>query len=110
AYNDKLDGVISEDFWLSKAKEWRGAQEQVRSAIAAHEKSNQGYFERGIELLRLASRAYDLYRVRNLPEKRALLNVLVSNFSVNGKNVVPTYKKPFDILAEGVACSNWLPD
>jgi len=110
AYNDKLDSVISEDFWLSKAKEWREAQERLRNAIAAHEKANQGYFEQGIELLRLSSRAYEMYRVRSLPEKRALLNVLASNFSVDGKNVVATYRKPFDIIAEGLSCSNWLRD
>lgn len=110
AYSDKLDGVIPEEFWLAKSKEWRDAQEKVRSTIAAHEKSNQSYFEQGLELLRLSCQAYDLYRVRNLPEKRALLNVMVSNFSVVGNNIVPTYKKPFDIIAEGLVRPNPLPD
>ncbi len=110
AYGDKLDGIITEEFWLSKSKEWRKEQEKVRDSIAAHEKANQNYFDQDVEMLKLANKAYDLYRVRNLSEKRAVLNVLVSNFTVNGENVVPTYKKPFDILVEGLSSPNWLPE
>ena len=101
--------AISEEFWLAKAKESRETQEKIRSQIAAHEKANEGYFEQGIQLLRLASRAYDLCRVRNLSEKKASLNILVSNFTVQGRNIVATYKRPFDIVVEGSHCPNWLP-
>jgi len=109
AYEDKLDGRITEDFWKAKTEAWRTAQEKARGAIAAHEKANQAYFEQGADLLRLASRMYDLYRVRSLSEKRQLLDLVTSNFTVTGKCVVPVYKKPFDILVEGLACPNGLP-
>jgi site-specific DNA recombinase len=110
AYNDKLEGVITEEFWAEKSQGWRKEQEEVRESIAKHESANQSYFDTGIQLLTLASRAYDLYQVRSLPEKRQLLNFVVSNLRVEGETLHPIYKKPFDLLAKGLERPNWLPD
>ena len=101
--------MITEEFWAAKSQDWRKEQEEVRESIAKHETANQSYFDTGIQLLTLASRAYDLYRVRSLPEKRQLLNFVVSNLRVDGETLHPIYKKPFDLLAKGLERPNWLP-
>ena len=33
AYQDKLDGKISEDFWLRKAAEWQAEEQQIRTSL-----------------------------------------------------------------------------
>ncbi len=110
AYTDKLDGVISAEFWEKQSALWRREQEDARNAIVRHESANQSYFETGTQLLELAGLAYDIYKVRSLSERRSLASFMVSNFRVEGKNLYPTYKKPFDLLAKGLLCPNHLRD
>ena len=108
-HEDKLDGKITEAFWERKSKEWRDAQIRVRAAVEKHEGANQFYFEEGSRVLRLASKAYDLWLDRDPFDKRELLNLLLSNCTFDGEILSPTYKKPFCWIAEGLTRSDWLP-
>lgn len=110
AYDDKLEGKISEDYWQRKAAEWREAQVQVRSAIERHENANRLYFEEGCRILNMATRAYALWPQQAPADRRKLLNMILSNCTFDGTNLTATYAKPFCWLAEGLACTNWLPD
>ena len=42
-------------------------------------------------------------------EKRAILNFIFQNPTVDGKKLVFTMRKPFDVVLELAACPNWLP-
>ena len=108
AYIDKVDGTITEEFWRGKAMEWQLEQEQIRSRLATHEKANRAYFEEGIKILELANRAYSLYVQQTPHEQRRLLNVLLSNCTLTNGSLRPTYKKPFDVLAQRVKNEEWL--
>lgn len=109
AYEDKLEGVITADYWERQSEMWRREQEEARASIAKHESANQSYFDLGIELLALARDAYDLFKVRSLPEKRQLLNLVASNLVVDGEKIWPSYRKPFDMLVKSGDCLNWRP-
>lgn len=110
AYNDRLDGTISDDWWKVKSTEWRATIHDTEAAIDRIAKGDAGEFDLGVDLLQLASEATDLFRVRSPDEKRRFLGIMASNFRVDGKSIVPTYKKPFDLLAKGLDCQNWLPE
>ena len=110
AYNDKLEGKITAEFWERQTAAWRKEQEENRAAVAGHENANQSYFDLGVAILELAANAYENYRVRSLSEKRRLASALLSNLTVTGENVVPVYKEPFGLLAEGLSRPNWLPE
>ena len=44
------------------------------------------------------------------PVKQAMiLNTVVSNLVFDGAAITPTYRKPFDVLAERPSTENWLP-
>jgi hypothetical protein len=43
AYEDRLSGVISEDLWLRKSKEWQDELELVRSETARRDRASQNY-------------------------------------------------------------------
>jgi site-specific DNA recombinase len=109
AYTDKLDGKIPEDLFLRKMKEWREEQSKILSQIRAHQTANHNYLEEGIRLLELANKAYFLYLRQPAHEKARLLKIVQSNCLWDGVSACPKYRKPFDILAEGLSTSKWLP-
>jgi hypothetical protein len=43
----------------------------------------------------------------NPDQKRAILKAVVSNCSMTSGNLHYSYKKPFDIIAEGSKSSDW---
>ena len=43
-----------------------------------------------------------LYKKQTFEEQAHLLKLITSNFSWNGVTLTPTYRKPFDMLAEGL--------
>ncbi len=110
SYVDKLDGTVSEEFWRNKTTEWKREQDQIGERLEAHKTSNRAYYEDGIKILELANRAYSLYVQQSPHEQRRLLNVLLSNCTLTNGNLCPTYRKPFDLLAQRVKNEEWLGD
>jgi hypothetical protein len=109
AYTDKLDGKIPEDLCLRKMNEWREEQSKILSQTQAHQTANHNYLEEGIRILELANKAYSLYLRQPAHEKARLLKIVQSNCTWDGVSPSPAYRKPFDILAEGLSTREWLP-
>jgi len=109
AYDDKLDGKISEDYWERKSREWRQAQVRVRASMEKHEHANQSYFDAGSRILDLAAKAYDLWLQQDSFGKRQLLNTVIPNCTFDGESLRAAYAKPFCWIAEGHERSDWLP-
>ncbi|HBG48104.1 MAG TPA: hypothetical protein DDW90_01060 [Cyanobacteria bacterium UBA9971] len=65
----------------------------------------QKSIENGIQILDIANEAYELYISQSGNEKIKLLKIILSNFLLTGENISYEYKKPFDILAEGLSCT-----
>ena len=73
--------------------------------MRAHQTASHKYLEEGIRILELANKTYFLY----LRQQARLLKIVQSNSLCDGVNPCPEYRKPFDILAEGLSSTNWLP-
>lgn len=96
AYQDKLDGKISEEFWARKSSEWQTEEQQVQSAISQLTGANPGRLLDAARILELANKAYFLY-VKQPPEEKAkLLKMVLSNCAIDAVSVYPTYRKPFE--------------
>jgi site-specific DNA recombinase len=108
-YEDKLDEKVSEAFWRQQTGKWQKEQEQVRQALAGHEKASASYFEEGVQILELAKQAYPVYVAASLEKKRKILSFLLSNCVLKDATPTPTYRKPFCWIAEGLLSSKWLP-
>ena len=50
------------------------------------------------------------YKSMNFAQKRLLLDYVCSNFLLDGKKLVPEWRKPFQQLAGMAFCPNWLRD
>ncbi|MCG3117773.1 MAG: hypothetical protein LLH30_19045 [Candidatus Manganitrophus sp. SA1] len=108
AYIDKLDGKISEEFWTERNQDWRREQDQIRIKLQAHQKANTNYLQEGIRILELANQAHSQYVRQNAHEKARLLKILLSNCTLKDGSPCPTYRKPFDLVAESVKTKEWL--
>jgi len=60
-------------------------------------------------VLELASRAYELFKSSEVEERRQLIKLVLSNLSVEGKNLVFQAKKPFDTIINYADRKLWLP-
>lgn len=104
-YIDKLDGIITEDFWLEKHNDWNNQLFKLQDIIKSFEVANKNYIEAALSILDVAETASEVYLSETPAVKTRLLNSLLSNFLLKDGNVSYTYKKPFDILAKGLSCS-----
>jgi len=98
-YIDKLDGRIAQEFFDRKSEEWRREQADILRKIEKHQNANHAYLEEGARILELAQHAVILYEKQDMPEKRRLLNFVLSNSSWKDGRLTPGYRKPFDLLA-----------
>ncbi len=106
-YLDKLDGKVAERFWLEKSAAWQAEQDNILNELRRHKPANPTYLDDGSNLLELASKAYHLYAKQNSEQKNNFLKILLSNCTLRDGTISPTYKKPFDILAQGTQSRNW---
>ncbi|HVP06804.1 MAG TPA: hypothetical protein VMS71_03105 [Candidatus Acidoferrum sp.] len=107
--NDREPDAKAAAYWRDVSAKWRSEQEQVGSQIERYQSANREYVDTALEILELAERAYPLYVSQNGQEKRKLLNSVLSNCTFDGITLYPTYKNPFDLIAEGVILRSKLP-
>lgn len=67
------------------------------------------YYEDSKKIFELAETIYPLYVKADLKQKAGIARILTSNCLVNDATLYPTMRKPFNYIAEGLLCSNWLP-
>lgn len=111
SYIDKTDGVITEKDWRVFNTEWQS--EKVRlteSARSLDESGPSSYLPTVRKMLELSKRLDKLFFSATSEEKRELVNFVCSNLILRGKKVDFIYKKPFDLLAEGLHSAKWLRD
>lgn len=100
AYLDKLDGKITEEFWLSKTNEWQEELATLQCQLNAYENVDMPYYESGRKLLELAKHAYQLYLRGTVEEKRKILQLVQSNSKLNNGKLEYHLRKPFNWMAE----------
>ena len=102
-YLDKLDGRIDAAFFDRKATDWRREQEGILHNMAVHRNADQSYIEGAVRLLELAAEAYELFIQQDAPERRRLVNFVVSSASWKDGELSPRLRHPFDLIQQGVA-------
>lgn len=100
-YIDKIEGRIDTVFWKKMHERWISEQNAVSRRIENLTSSNLSYYEQGVEFIELAQAAPTLYLSQTVDEKAELLRTLLSNCTMKGATLCPTYKKPFNLIAEG---------
>ncbi|MFP5503228.1 MAG: recombinase family protein, partial [Candidatus Sericytochromatia bacterium] len=98
-YEDKLEGVVSEEFWSKKAAEWQRQKREAEVRLEAMHRADQSFKALAKSTLELAHSAHTLFIQQGAHEQRWLLNHVLSNCFLRDGEVVPEYRKPFELLA-----------
>ena len=101
------EGRIPPEMWETKSAQWATERDEINREIAAHDKANDSCLQEGIKLLELAQVAYRLYVSQPAKEQRRLLDTVVSNCTLIGRDLDFHFRKPFDILADVRDLAKW---
>lgn len=71
-YDDKVDGVISKEFYEKKKTEYENEHKDIEKAIEKHNKAGHKYRELGLHLYEVSQRGKDIF-MKKLPEKKQIL-------------------------------------
>ena len=107
AYQDKLDGKITDEFWERKAVEWQSEEQHAIAAIREVEASKPERLLDAMRILELANKAYFLYVKQPPQEKAKLLRMVLSNCTIDAASIYPTYRKPFDVIFQRAKNEEW---
>lgn len=108
AYVDRLGGVIDADRWRRLDEEWETELDQLQEEKAKLEQALQATAsDDATAAFELLDRASELYSTQSAKEQADALRILVSNCAVTGEKLDPNYRKPFDLVAEGLRTGDW---
>ncbi len=102
----RLDEEIDSETFAAKATELR---DKAASLLLHLQKAGRGRYE----IIDIAVKAFELSQdlrskwvTSDYAAKRRILEITCLNFSLDGVSLVPTMRKPFDMLAEGLDLKN----
>lgn len=82
-------------------------QQRLAIELEEHTKADTDYKTTIATVFSMAQRAEELFLSSEVDEKRQLLNFLLQNPVVNGKNLYYTMRKPFDLLLKLDSTTDW---
>ncbi|MFC1626841.1 recombinase family protein [Patescibacteria group bacterium] len=107
-YEDKLDGSITKSFYEEKRNEYRAKQDEINKKMMKLKFADEEYYLTSEYMLKLASRASELFESSEPMEKRLLLKMTLQNLALDGKKARFDWIKPFDTIALYASRSSWL--
>ena len=112
-YDAKFDGdSIDEEVFKIKESEYKASIAEIKAQIRTLGDGNPNFYQDACRTLELSKRLFSLFIESSYEEKASILKLLASNYSLikaSDVSIVPTYRKPFDMIAEGPSRLNWLP-
>lgn len=108
-YDDKVDGIISKEFYEKKTKEYEKEQTEISESIAKHEKAGNKYRKLGLQFYEVSQNAKEIYlkKLKKYPEKkRLLLGLIFAKMELKGTVLTYEYTKGFKILAKLIELIN----
>lgn len=107
AYQDKLEGKVSDDFWKSVYNDWERELEGIKYQLQNLDSLIDLNFDWAKEAIELSQAAYSLYVNADPVDKRKLLKSVLLNCELKGGSLYPLYRKPFSDFANGHEPAKW---
>ena len=98
-YLDKLDRVITLEFFQARSQEWNQHLAGAKSQLEKHRQAHGNYMEEGARLLDLSQQAAEIYQRLEMAEKKRILNLVLANSIWLNAQLIPKYRQPFEALA-----------
>jgi len=108
AYENFLDGTITEEFWKQKSREWDEERSRTQDALLRLETTSPAAFmPTARNILELANRLPSLLFSIEPEKRRFLLNLVLLNLMLDAETLHVDYQKPFDLLAKMPQTKEW---
>ena len=104
-YDAKFDGELNGEMFAVKEAEYNSRLLEIRNEMEV-ERTDAGFFENVRQTLELSKSLYQRYLTSNCEEKAEILKLVASNYTLTDVSIVPTYRKPFDMIVEGLSVLN----
>ena len=93
----------------NKLKEYKEKQQGLFIQMEEHSRADEDFYLTAPRVLDLASRALEIFESSEVTEKRTLLDFLLQNPILSGRNLLFKLKSPFDIITQYGKTQDWLP-
>jgi DNA invertase Pin-like site-specific DNA recombinase len=104
-----LDQSITKDIYDKKHQEYQDQIQVLEIELSEHRKADYDYQTTVATVISVARRAKPIFENSSEPaEKRAFLNYLLQNPTVNGKKLDFTLASPFNLVLQLADNPNWL--
>ena len=80
----------------TKLKEYKEKQRKLFNEMQEHSEADEEFYITANTVFNLGNRALEIFESSETNEKRQLLNYLLQNCRLSGKNLVFTLRSPFD--------------
>ena len=108
AYADKLDGKISVEFWQRKQAEWGEEEQRIKAQLSALKDQNCATdLADARRILELAQTAHSRLVVKPPSEQAEILRNVLLNCAIDSTSLYPSYRQPFDLIAQRVKSEEW---
>jgi site-specific DNA recombinase len=99
--NLRMLGEIKADEYARKKKELRSRQSNLTLQVEALSRSRDENAELAVRAFELSQSVSQRWVSADQDVKRRLIEILCLNLTLDGASLVPEWRKPFDVLAEG---------
>jgi site-specific DNA recombinase len=100
--NMRLSEDIDNETFARKHTELRDRLASIKLQLDAVDRSHDETAELAAKVFELSQALRNQWLTADYPEKRRLLEIVFLNCTLDGVTLVPTIRKPFDVLAEGL--------
>jgi hypothetical protein len=104
--NLRLLDEIDADTFASKNTELRDRIAGLTLQLEAGHRRRDEHADLAQKVFELSQSLTERWLAAEYLEKRQILEMLCLNFSLDGETLVPTMRKPFDMLVEGLLVSS----
>lgn len=106
-----IDLSITKDIYDKKHQELQDKMQVLEIELSEHRKADSEYQTTVATVISVARRARAIFDGSSEPaEKRAFLNYILQNPTVNGKKLYFSIASPFNLVLELADSPNWLPE
>jgi site-specific DNA recombinase len=108
--NLRIDNQIEQEAFARKQTELRDRLAGIKLQLDVLDRSHDETAELACKVFELSQTLHQQWLAADYSAKRRILEIVFLNCRLDDASLVPTIRKPFDVLAEGVVLENYRSD
>ena len=97
---------MNRDTYNTKNRQLRERADELKLKIEGCDRGVDENADLAVKTFELSQALVEKWDSADIAEKRQILEIVCLNWTLEGASLVPTMRKPFDILAEGLLTKN----